>query len=66
MSLKGRICKDENFNVYIDKLINNATTIIVNYGELSVLIDMHRSIILHVKVVTVDDSIIPNDSPSNR
>ena len=32
MSLKGRICKDEDFNVYVDKLINNATTVIVNYG----------------------------------
>ena len=66
MSQKRRMSPDLNFNVYVDKIINNAITVIVNYGEISVLTDIHRDSIIHVQIVTVGDSIIPCDSPSNR
>ena len=48
MSPKRGICPDLDFNVFVDKIINNAITATINYGELSVLTDMHRYIILHV------------------
>ena len=66
MSPQRRICPYLDFKAYVDNIINNAVTAIVNYGELSVLTDMHRDIIFHVQIVTVGDSTMPCDSPSNR
>ena len=48
MSSKRRICPDLHFNVDVDKIINKAITVIIIYGELSVVTDIHVDIILHV------------------